>query len=89
MAAHQKGKPGYSLPNAKRKSPLLTVTMPRDLQERLRAEAERRGVTVARAVAEATIVWLALPGDEIAAHVEAEKRATIGHVAAREIPPRP
>lgn len=60
MSGYHKGTPAYSLPDAGRRSPRLSgATMPRELQEDVRTEAARRGLTFSAALAEAAREWVA------------------------------
>ena len=61
MAAHNHGTKNYSPRDADRKSPRLAATMLRELQERVKAEAERRGISFSAALTEAAELWLETP----------------------------
>lgn len=62
MAAHNHGTKNYSPKDADRKSPRLSnATMLRELQERVKAEAERRGMSFSAALTEAAEIWLKTP----------------------------
>lgn len=63
MAARQKGTPHYSTPDADRKSPRVTVTMPAEDVKALRAEAKRRGLAISALVVDAVRAWIARKED--------------------------
>lgn len=62
MSGRQYGTKDYSPRDSARKSPRLSgTTMLRELQERVRVEAERRGMSFSAALSEAAELWLRTP----------------------------
>lgn len=62
MSGRQYGTPNYSPKDSARKSPRLSsATMLRELQERMKVEAERRGLSFSAALSEAAELWLRTP----------------------------